>query len=95
MSPTAIDTLSTFGVGILCIVLGIIALAIFFKVLNWLGGRGTKPDSLSVRGVLKRIHGPLFTCRAGKRFKGCGSSGLRTQKTSRPTSPTSSTGWSS
>ena len=41
MSPTAIDTFSTFGVGILCIVLGIIALAVFFKVLNWLGGRGT------------------------------------------------------
>ena len=69
MSPTAIDTLSTFGVGILCIVLGIIALAIFFKVLNWLGGRGTKPDSMSVRGVLKKDTWATVHMQGGKTFE--------------------------
>jgi hypothetical protein len=34
MSPKAVETFSTFGVGILCVVLGIIALAIFFTALH-------------------------------------------------------------
>ncbi len=54
MHPTAIDTLSTFGIGILCIVLGIMALALFFSLLSWIAQRGAKPESLAVRGVLKK-----------------------------------------
>lgn len=54
MSPKAIETFSTFGVGVLCIALGIIALAIFFSVLSWLGGRGAKPETMAVRGILKK-----------------------------------------
>jgi hypothetical protein len=54
MSAKAIETFSTFGVGILCAVLGIIALAIFFTLLSWLGNRGTKPETMAVRGVLKK-----------------------------------------
>ena len=54
MTQQAIETLSTFGVGILCIVLGIIVLAVFFKVLSWLVSQGTKPETMAVRGVLKK-----------------------------------------
>ena len=54
MSRAAIDTFSTFGVSILCLVLGIMALALFFIVLSWLGSRGEKPETMAVRGVLKK-----------------------------------------
>lgn len=56
MRPEAIQTFSTFGVGILCLALGIMALALFFTALSWLGSRvrGAKPESLAVRGVLKK-----------------------------------------
>lgn len=54
MSSKAIETFSTFGVGILCFAVGIMALAIFFSGLSWLGTRGAKPDALAVRGILKK-----------------------------------------
>lgn len=54
MSQTAIDTFSTFGVGILCVVLGIIALSMFFALLSWLSTRGAKPENLAVRGVIRQ-----------------------------------------
>lgn len=54
MSQTAIETLSTFGVGILCLVLGIIVLSLFFAALAWLNHRGAKPENLAVRGVIKK-----------------------------------------
>ena len=54
MTHTALETLGTVGVGILCVVLGIMALAIFFTALNWLGTRGAKPETMAVRGVLKK-----------------------------------------
>lgn len=54
MSHTAIETLSSFGIGILCVVLGIMAIAIFFTVLNWAMGSGAKPETMAVRGVLKK-----------------------------------------
>lgn len=54
MSPTAIETFSTFGVGILCVVLGIMSLAIFFVTLNWARSGGAKPETIAIRGVLKK-----------------------------------------
>ena len=54
MSQEAIKTFSTFGVGILCAVLGIIALALFFTALSWLSNTGAKPETMAVRGVLKK-----------------------------------------
>ena len=54
MSAQAIETFSTFGVGILCVVLGIIVLAIFFTALRWLRSAGAKPETMAVRGVLKK-----------------------------------------
>jgi len=54
MSRTAIEMFSTLGVGVLCVVLGIMALAIFFTLLSRITSGGGKPDTLSVRGVLKK-----------------------------------------
>jgi len=54
MSKMAIETLSTFGVGILCVVLGIIALAVFFTLLSRLNSGGAKPETMAVRVVLKK-----------------------------------------
>lgn len=54
MSPTAIEMFSTFGVAILCIALGIMTLAIFFTLLARVSSDGAKPDTISVRGILKK-----------------------------------------
>lgn len=54
MSPKAIETFSSFGIGVLCLALGIMALAVFFTMLSWLGNRGAKPETMAVRGVLKK-----------------------------------------
>jgi hypothetical protein len=54
MEPKAIETFSTVGVGILCFVLAIIVLAIFFTALNWFNTSGAKPERMAVRGVLKK-----------------------------------------
>jgi hypothetical protein len=54
MSRTAAETLGTFGVGILCVVLGIMVLAIFFMALNWLATQGAKPEPMAVRGIIKK-----------------------------------------
>lgn len=54
MNPLVVETLSTVGVGVLCVVLGIMALAVFFQVTNRLATRGAAPETLAVRGVLKK-----------------------------------------
>jgi hypothetical protein len=54
MTSRAVETFSTFGVGILCIVLGIMMLTTFFWASSWLASRGSKPESMAVRGVLKK-----------------------------------------
>jgi len=54
MNPTAIEVFSSLGVGVLCIVLGIMALAVFFTLLSRLPSGGARPDTMSIRGVLKK-----------------------------------------
>ena len=54
MNQTAIEMFSTVGVVVLCIALGIMALAIFFTVLSRINSAGAKPETMSVRGVLKK-----------------------------------------
>ena len=54
MSQAAIEMFSTFGVAILCITLGIMALALFFKLLARVSSNSTKPDTIAVRGILKK-----------------------------------------
>lgn len=69
MSPKAIETFSTFGVGIVCVVLGIIALAMFFTALNWLSRSGAKPESMAVRGVLKNDTWVTVHTQTGETFE--------------------------
>ena len=45
---------STFGVAILCIALGIMALAIFFTLLGRINKSGSKPETVAIRGILKK-----------------------------------------
>jgi len=54
MNQTAIEVFSTFGASVLCIVLGIMALAIFFSLLARINSVGARPETMSVRGVLKK-----------------------------------------
>ena len=54
MSQKAIETFSSFGVGVLCLALGIMALAVFFTVLSRLSSDGAKPETMAVRGILKK-----------------------------------------
>lgn len=54
MNRNAIEMFSTLGVGVLCVVLGVMALAIFFTVLSRINSGGAKPDTMSIRGVLKK-----------------------------------------
>lgn len=69
MSPQAIETFSTFGVGILCIVLAIIVLVVFFKVLNRLGNRGVETETLTVRGILKKNTQATVHMQGGETFE--------------------------
>ena len=54
MPQSAIEMFSTFGVAILCIVLGIISLSIFFTFLVRSDSAEAKPDTLAIRGILKK-----------------------------------------
>jgi hypothetical protein len=54
MNQTAIEMFSTIGVVVLCIVLGIMALAIFFTVLARINRAGANPETIAIRGVLKK-----------------------------------------
>ncbi len=67
MTPKAIETFSTFGVGILCVVLAIIALTIFFTAINWFSS-GAKPETMAVRGVLKKETWAAVHMQGGETF---------------------------
>ena len=54
MPKSAIETFSTYGVAILCIALGIMALGVFFTVLSRVNQSGAKPETIAVRGILKK-----------------------------------------
>ncbi len=54
MPQSAIEMFSTVGVAILCIALGIMVLAIFFTILSRLSQSGAKPDTIAVRGILRK-----------------------------------------
>jgi len=54
MNEAAIEMFSTVGVAVLCIALGIMALAIFFKVMAWMTTSGSNPNTIAVRGILKK-----------------------------------------
>jgi hypothetical protein len=54
MNQTAIEMLSTFGVGVLCVVIGIMVLVVFFTALSHIARAVGKTDTMSVRGILKK-----------------------------------------
>lgn len=54
MTREAIETFSTVGVAVLCIVVGIATLTAFFRILSWFGDRGAKLETMAIRGVLKK-----------------------------------------
>ena len=54
MNQSAIEMFSTLGVGVLCVVLGIMALAIFFMLMGRINSAGAKPETIAVRGILKK-----------------------------------------
>ena len=54
MNEIAIETLSTFGVGIFCITAAIMVLALFFKLSARVSDSAVEPDSVAIRGVLKK-----------------------------------------
>ena len=54
MNADAIKMFSTAGVAVLCIVLGIIVLTVFFQIVASLNSRGPKPEAITIRGVLKK-----------------------------------------
>jgi hypothetical protein len=69
MSQKAIETFSTFGVGILCVVLAIFTLAVFFTVLKWLTTHGAKPEAVAIRGVLKKDTWATVHMQGGETFE--------------------------
>ncbi|MEX0717642.1 MAG: hypothetical protein WD066_13700 [Planctomycetaceae bacterium] len=54
MTRLAVEMFSTVGVAVLCIVLGIMALAVFFSVLSRINSAGARPETMAVRGILKK-----------------------------------------
>jgi hypothetical protein len=56
MNQLALDTVSTVGIAVTCIVSGIVALTIFYRVLGWIDRRsGRLPqDPLNVQGLLSK-----------------------------------------
>ena len=82
MTHAAIETFSTIGVAVLCIALGIMALALFFTFLSWIS-HGAKPESMAVRGVLvKDTWATVYTTGAEKfdrvRFVGFTDASIKT-----------------
>lgn len=54
MNQTAIEMFSSIGVAVLCIVLGIMALKVFFTLFDRFNTGGAKPETVAVRGILKK-----------------------------------------
>lgn len=54
MNRTAIEMFSTLGVGVLCIVMGVMVLAVFFTLLSRISSAGQQAETISIRGVLTK-----------------------------------------
>lgn len=68
MNQLAIDMFSTVGVAVLCIVLGIIALTLFFITLSRMGNRESSMRALSVSGILTEESWANVELNDGKKF---------------------------
>ncbi len=63
-----IETLGATGGFAIAVVASIMILTLFYKGLAWLGGTGTAPEALAVRGVLKKDTWATVRLQGGQTF---------------------------
>lgn len=64
-----IETISVVGAVLLAIVAAIIVLTLFFRGLSWVSGEGSRPDTIAVRGFLKKDTLATVHLAGGKTFE--------------------------
>lgn len=64
-----VETISVAGGVAAAFVFSIMALALFFHVLAWMTGKGQRPDSLAIRGILKKETMATVEMEDGKKFE--------------------------
>jgi len=65
-----VETISVAGAIVAVIVAAIVVLTLFFRGMSWISGAGSKPETVAIRGVLKKdtfatVHltgGETFEC---------------------------------
>lgn len=63
------ETISIAGAVVAVIVGAIIVLTLFYRTLAWLTGAGSRPETLAVRGVLKRNTLATVYLAGGEKFE--------------------------
>lgn len=66
---TFVETLGGVGAVVIAIVAGVIVLTLFYRGLSWLSGEGSKPETIAVRGVLKRDTLATVHLSGGQKFE--------------------------
>lgn len=66
---TFVETLGFVGAVVIASVAGIIVLTLFYRGLSWLSGEGSKPETIAVRGVLKRDTLATVHLAGGQKFE--------------------------
>lgn len=64
-----VDTLSSVGGVVTAIVGGVVVLTLFYRGLSWISGAGSKPETIAIRGVLKRDTLATIHLAGGKVFE--------------------------
>jgi hypothetical protein len=49
-----VETISIAGAIVAVIVAAIVVLTLFFRGMSWISGAGSKPETIAIRGVLKK-----------------------------------------
>jgi len=49
-----LETLGVTGGVVLAIVAGVVILTLFYRCLAWINDAGTKPETMAIRGILKK-----------------------------------------
>ena len=64
-----VETFSVVGAVVLAIVGGVVVLTLFYRGLSWISGAGSKPETIAVRGVLKRDTLATVHLAGGQKFE--------------------------
>ena len=64
-----VDTLSSVGGVVTAIVGGVVVLTLFYRGLAWLSADGEKPNTIALRGVLKRDTLATVHLAGGQKFE--------------------------